>query len=90
MYGVLLQQPPGQNHRQQVLLARQPLHRQGKAVKVLAVVYMGQGRLSGGPAAQAHTVEIVVHKIPPRLLKLVQLMPERLEIDPFQTGKSMR
>jgi hypothetical protein len=57
---------------------------------VLAVVYMGQGRLPGGPAAQAHTVEIVVHKIPPRLLKLVQLMPPEGEIDPFQTGKSMR
>ena len=36
----------------------------------------------GGPAAQAHTVEIVVHKIPPRLLKLVQLMPPEGEIDP--------
>mgnify|MGYP007122604114 CR=1 FL=1 len=90
MYGVGLQQRPGQNHRQPVLLAGKPLHRQGKAVKALAVVYVGQLRLPGGPPAQAHAVEVVVHSHPPRLLKLVQLMPERHKIDPFQTGKSMR
>ena len=51
--GVGLQQRPGQNHRQPVLLAGKPLHRQGKAVKSLAVVYVGQLRLPRRPSTGA-------------------------------------